>query len=500
MAPMPAARTIGGYQILRRIAVGGMGTIDLALNRGPAGFAKLVALKQLHPFIELGPEAQRRFASEARIGAELRHPGIVDVLDYSQDDDGLFIVMEYVHGCNLGQVRRRTGALPEPLAARIAHDVLAALEAAHGHRDQQGRPAPVIHRDLTPNNVLLSDSGEVKITDFGIARIVGAELSRHSGLRGTLAYMSPEQARGEPLDPRSDLFSLGLILLELLRGERVYDAEDDLALLKQAQQGAAARALPAGLRGPLRAALERALQPDPAARFADARAFRAALEPIFADAGRPTREDLAALVLPQLGSIEELLAAAEETTRATVVLDPATAGDEPPRPGAAPAPGATRRTLWPLVLAAALLLAGAAVLGVIAMVRTGTPPPKTRDALRPAARQTGPAVPPGPTRAPDGGGEDRAVEPGGADARGVIRRRRPPRRPRRTGVLVINTLPVWSRVWVDGRARGTTPISVRLPAGKHEVLVRPAGGRKPVRFPVAIRPGRRVQRIIDVSR
>jgi predicted Ser/Thr protein kinase len=472
-------RTIGGYQVLRRIASGGMGSVYLGVNRGPGGFARLVALKQLHPFLELGDEARRRFTTEACIGAELRHPGIVAVQDFDRDEDGFYLVMEYVHGRNLRQLLRDHGALGPRVAARVIREVVAALEAAHGHVDAQGRPSPVIHRDLTPTNVLVSEQGEVKITDFGIARVAGSDVSRHSGLRGTVAYMSPEQARGDALDPRTDLYSAGLVLLELCRGQRAYRAESELEQLRLAQRGLDFDELAAAAAGPLLPALTGALQPDPERRYPSATTMREALDQVLEQLGRPTREDLAALVRPQLEPLEEVIAVAEEATRATVEL-----GQPPPE--APPAPERARRSRGPLV--AGLLVAGA-VLGAIALL---PPPPDAvvliRDAAPPALDAPKPRLDAG-----EKWSASDAVSPGAVvpDAS-----RRPARR---RGVLVVNTLPVWSRVFVDGRAVGNTPATLHLRPGRRRILLRPAGRRPPVSFSVTIRPGRAIRRIIDVS-
>lgn len=469
---------IGRYRILEKIAAGGMGTVYLAAHERDHGFRKLVAIKQLHPHLEVGEEAQQRFAVEARIGASLAHPNIVSVLDLDTDPDGgLFFVMEYVHGCSLRTVMRSgPGPLPPRLAAFVVHELARALHAAHTFVDADGRPWPVIHRDVNPKNVLLSDSGEIKLTDFGIAKIFDQQLTVASGLRGTIGYMSPEQARGQPVDARTDIYSCGVILYELLVGTRAIEGEGEMARLSQAQQGVqldaealAAAAVPA----PLREVLEGALAADPAGRLPDAATLLERLEGYLRPAGYPAAQEVAALAAPHVRSLEAL----DEPTRQTATA--------PPRPAS---PGDAPRGRSRLVLGTAAAFAAAAVAALVLLwaIPGETPGEGAAGDAAPLA-QAAPDAAAGPS-------------PASADAAPLRRARRPRRRrPRRRGRLMFNTEPRWSAVWIDGKRRGNTPLHVTLPAGRHRVTAQPLGKGKRYTVSVRIAPGKTTRRVLTVK-
>jgi serine/threonine protein kinase len=451
---------IGPYRILEKIAAGGMGTVYLAAHERDHGFRKLVAIKQLHPHLEVGEEVKRRFAVEARIGASLAHPNIVSVLDLDTDPSGgLFFVMEYVHGCSLRALTAATpGPLPPPLAAFIVHEIARALHAAHTFVDADGRPWPVIHRDVNPKNVLLSDSGVVKLTDFGIAKIFDQHLTTASGLRGTLGYMSPEQASGRPVDARTDVYSCGVILYELLAGRRAIEGEGQFERLAQAQRGVeideaalAAAATPAALSDLLRDALA----PDPADRPPSAAALLERLEGYLRRAGYPSAQELAALVAPHIRTLESL-AEPTDLSRMTVTAPP--------------------REMSP---AAALLGRRRLVLGVVAALAAGA-----ALALVLAQTWSRPAVqPPGVTGKKGRPPPADAAGPGGAGE----------------GRLMFATEPRWSAVWIDGVHRGNTPLHITLPAGRHKIVARPLGKGKRYNVTVRIAPGKTTRRVLTVE-
>lgn len=298
---------IGEYEIIKKIASGGMGSVYVARKEGLQGFSKLVAIKQMHPYLELGEDARRRFAAEARIGAALAHPNIIDVQGFASHEQEMYMVMEYVHGFNLRALMkaRKGEPLPARLAALILREVLSGLEASHGYRTPLGEPEPVIHRDLNPRNILVSEAGQVKVTDFGVALI--PDQTRGTSLKGTFAYMSPEQANGQPLDHRTDIYSAGIVLYEIITGRRVYQGSSEMETLRLAQQGLASQLPVDGVPEPLQRAIRRALELDAGRRFADAKSFREALDDYLDGAGRPTREDLAQLVCPHLPPLTEVL-------------------------------------------------------------------------------------------------------------------------------------------------------------------------------------------------
>ncbi len=233
---MPSA--VGRYELVRAIGRGGMAEVFLARRRGAAGIAKRLVVKRMRQELLSDPRLAELFLREARVATQLSHKNIVTVFDVGRDPEGLFLAMEYVEGPDLAAAMagaRERGLRFDPLiAAHIASEVAAGLDHAHRARDERGAALGLVHRDITPRNILLSLDGEVKVTDFGVA-VLGGEAADER--RGTLPYMSPEQARSEAVDPRADLFSLGLVLFELLAERRAYDERDRDALLALARAG-----------------------------------------------------------------------------------------------------------------------------------------------------------------------------------------------------------------------------------------------------------------------
>jgi len=226
----PGASTIGKYELLRRLAVGGMGEVFLARQRGLAGFDRIVVVKRLLPEMAEKAELVSLFIDEAKIAANLSHPNIVGVFDFGFADDAYFLSMEYVAGQNLARIAGRLDdtetQLPISSAVFIVAEVLRGLEFAHRAADADGRPLGIVHRDVSPHNVMVSYGGDVKLMDFGIAKAANKSHRTEAGvIRGKLSYMSPEQARGDELDARSDVFSVGILLWELTLGCRLFDGD-----------------------------------------------------------------------------------------------------------------------------------------------------------------------------------------------------------------------------------------------------------------------------------
>jgi serine/threonine-protein kinase len=241
----------GAYELRERIGFGGMGEVFLTSKPG-------VVVKRLLPHLAADPAFVSLFLEEARVAARLHHPNIVEIHELGEVDGAWFLAMEHVDGPDL----RRLGSVSAEQACRIAEQVAAGLDHAHKARDAQGRLLRVVHRDISPHNILVAKDGTAKLIDFGVARAVGG---------GKAAYMSPEQADGGDGDARSDQFSLGVVLWEMLSGRRLFDAGDEPATLERV----ATCEVPAPLK--LEAPLMRALNKDPRRRFSDCRAFAEAL-------------------------------------------------------------------------------------------------------------------------------------------------------------------------------------------------------------------------------
>jgi TonB family protein len=228
----------GQYELLERIASGGMAELFRARRSGVEGFQKIVAIKKILPHIANNDEFITMFADEAKVAAQLNHPNIVHIYDLGKiESGGYFIAMEYVEGTDLRTVLksgRESGLpMPIPLAVYVASKVASALDYAHRRRDARGEELRIVHRDVSPQNILISHEGEIKLCDFGIAKADRKVSRTESGsLKGKLQYMSPEQAWGKPIDHRSDLFSLGCVLHEMLTGERLFRGDSDMTVLE----------------------------------------------------------------------------------------------------------------------------------------------------------------------------------------------------------------------------------------------------------------------------
>jgi serine/threonine-protein kinase len=279
-------RRIGKYEIVTRLSVGGMAELFLAFTAGPGGFRKFVALKQILPDIQKDEHFVRMFLDEARITAALAHANIGQVFDLGQEDEELYLAMEFLAGQNLEQILqaslKQQRPLPLGFAARAVRDACLGLHYAHHFTDPSGKPRPVVHRDVSPKNVMVTFDGHVKVIDFGIAKAKGRLGRTQVGMvKGTTGYMSPEQVQGsEQLDGRSDLFCAGIILYELLCGRRLFTGtHEGEVMLKIA--GAAVPA-PSSLNPRVPEALSqvvmRALAREPERRFASGREMARAIE------------------------------------------------------------------------------------------------------------------------------------------------------------------------------------------------------------------------------
>lgn len=237
--PPMAGRQLGRYEILTQLASGGMASVYIARAQGVAGFERLVAIKVLHPHLAYEQEFISMFLDEARLAARIRHMNVVPTLDISDSPgDGYFLVMEYIEGNHLGALLGRAAKqgdrLPRPFVCRVLIDTLQGLGAAHRLADENGTPLKLVHRDVSPHNILVGTDGIARLTDFGVAKADVRMASTRAGqFKGKLSYMAPEQASTSETDQRSDLFSVGIILWESLTGRRLFKGDSNAATLNK---------------------------------------------------------------------------------------------------------------------------------------------------------------------------------------------------------------------------------------------------------------------------
>jgi serine/threonine-protein kinase len=324
--------------MLAPIAAGGMASVWAARLRGEGGFSKIVAIKSMLPELADEPDYRTMFLDEARVASKLRHPNVCETFDLGEENGALFMAMEWIDGASLHRVFKPSGGVVRPipveLAARIIAHASAGLHAAHEALEDDGTPLAIVHRDVSPQNVLLSIDGHVKVTDFGIAAARGQRHATRAGqAKGKLAYMAPEQLRGRPVDRRADVFALGCVLYEITTGRKAFDGRTDhdvyRAILERTPQRSSA--IVADYPEELERIVARALAKDPNERFATADGLRLALERWLASRGARTSErDIAALVQDRCG---------DEIANVRACIRSESAG--PPRPG----PTATVRPL-----------------------------------------------------------------------------------------------------------------------------------------------------------
>jgi Protein kinase domain len=273
------------YEVIAPLGEGGMARVFLARTRGAEGFTRTFVLKRLRPELLGVPESVTQFIDEARLGSKLVHSNIVPVFDFGRDAEGYYLAQEYILGRDLDHLRKASlDHRRMPLEARVvlyvAREALRALSYVHTRAEDNGQPMQLVHRDVSPNNLMISARGEVKLLDLGIAKSESNLTKTQAGMvKGNVFFMAPEQARGEPVDARADLFSLGLVIFAAATGDTLYTGASNYELLHKAANGlspqdwARVRALPPAIS----VVLEKALQANPAERFASADAFAAAI-------------------------------------------------------------------------------------------------------------------------------------------------------------------------------------------------------------------------------
>lgn len=301
------AEPFGRYQLVKRLGGGGMGEVFVARQAGLGGFEKLCVVKLLLPSLAEDAEFVAMFLDEAKLAARLSHPNVGQVFDVGQVDGTLYMAMEYIRGEDLAGLQKRMldlkFSLPPAYAARIVADAAAGLQHAHQLADAQGKSLGLIHRDVSPPNIIVTFEGEVKIIDFGLARAAGRATQTKGGmLKGKFAYMSPEQVAASALDHRADIFALGIVLHELLTGTRLFRKDGDMQTLAAVAQCdvPAPSSLNPQVPGELDQVVLKALSKNRDDRYRDAQSMRFALEEWLRTAREPSSSVHVAKFMEQL--------------------------------------------------------------------------------------------------------------------------------------------------------------------------------------------------------
>ena len=313
---------IDRYELVAEIASGGMATVFLARLLGVGGFQRFVAIKRLHPHLAGEKEFVEMFLDEARLAAGIHHPNVVPILEVGASDRGYYLVMEYIEGDTLARLLARAATsgnrLPTAIGVRIIIDMLAGLHAAHELKDDMGDPTELVHRDVSPQNILVGVDGISRITDFGVARAASRLTATRVGqLKGKIAYMAPEQATGQSdVDRRADVFSAGIVLWEVLAARRLFKADNEAATLSRviSEPVPLLATVVHDINPQIAAVCMKALERDPAKRYATCAQFADALERAATTAGTmAASREVAAYVSEVLGNE---IAQAREAVRA----------------------------------------------------------------------------------------------------------------------------------------------------------------------------------------
>lgn len=482
--PERGLTTLGRYTVTSRLAVGGMAEVFAATMSGVEGFVKPVVVKRLLPHLCSRPEFVRLFLNEARIAAQFSHPNLAQVYELFEANGNYCIAMEQLDGLDLHILQRRlpSRTLPSRAVAEIVASVAAGLQVAHTSRDPAGQPVVIIHRDVSPTNVVMTRAGVVKLVDFGVAKLLDTQSA--TSRRGKPRYMSPEQISGAPLDARTDLFSLGAVAYELLTGVPCFDGDtvlDVAAAINEGRYRALRDAAP-DCEAELAQLIERLLAVDREARPASADAVR-----------RKAREILQGIAPPGYALLDDIRA---ETFATPLAKRPSTdrqpsvtVCSTPTRPATAMATEELRSYDGPIsksvrrpagargtALLTLLALAGAAFWGrevghdAVPTVTTAAETTRPTSALPATVIATAPAEGLEPTQ---------SVQANAVSAP----QRRPPAKARAQpapvsvqtpgiGSLVVNSEP-WSEVYLDGVDVGMTPLALRqVGEGEHELVLR----------------------------
>ncbi|WP_242515340.1 serine/threonine-protein kinase [Sorangium cellulosum] len=362
---------LGRYELLIAIAQGGMGTVWAARDRGSPAGDRIVAVKTMLPALSSDPRCKRMFLTESRIASRIKHPNVCAILDQGEQNGVLYFVMEWIDGDALvellgGSTRKQNRPIPLPVAVRIAIEAARGLHAAHELRDDGGALIGLVHRDVSPHNILITRDGSVKIADFGVAKAVAQAdnpTTNTGHMKGKILFMAPEQVYSETLDRRSDIFALGIVLYQLTTGTHPFAASHDLATMARIARPEPVdppSSLVPGYPPELEAAVVRALAKDPAERFPTMAELAEALEAVNAALGA-RREEVTAYIRDAL--------ATRVARRAAVIRDAVRAADgwSRGRPFSRLDPRRRART----IATAAALVASGALLGAATLLWIG---------------------------------------------------------------------------------------------------------------------------------
>lgn len=469
---------LGRYRLVRLLATGGMGEVFLARQEGPGGFAKMVVVKRILRHLANDQGFIDLFLNEARLAAQLQHPHIAQVFGLEREANEWFIAMEYVHGRSLRDVletaAKRGRRVPVAIAVRLASQALQGLHAAHELTDEHGRPLGILHRDVTPENLLLSYSGLIKLVDFGIARAMTGAVTRVGRPKGKVSYMAPElTVRGAAVDRRADVYAVGVVLYELLTGALpacVPERSEDLSAPRPPWVNHP------DLPAPLNALLKRALAPDPNDRFSSAHELSAALEAWLTTSGTPVLPaDVATWLVELYGKDVVEANPAVVQLRGGGLAELPLGGTAPLSPDShvalIPVKPPRNRWRWAVAVGGSTALVLGFVLAVALWPRT-KPLANVVDASVPVTEDAGAegdaglavALPLPEVEAPDAGEAAAGLqEDAGVEVATPAPRRK--KRPTRTGRVVFKVT-AGAEVWWGSRRLGVTPLDpVDLPAG-----------------------------------
>ena len=505
----PTYRRFGPYELVRRLGVGGMAEAYEALRRGPGDFEQRVCLKLVQPFFRNKRDFLELFEREARLAGQLRHRNIVGVIDFGRIDGVTYMALELVDGIDLAALldRQPGGRVSHEQVVLLGHELAQALEHAHDPRRDGGREGgdkTIIHRDISPSNIMVSASGEILLTDFGVAKAVAETGRQQSAVKGKVPYMSPEQLRAEQLDGRADLFALGVVMFEALAGQRPFQGEHDPSTIMKILRGErpTLQSVAPGAPAEICEVIEGLLEVDRDARPQSATVLIERLDRLLPPSS--VRRELGAMA-----SEARVRKLASLDTTVPPELDTHSAPD-----GAIGSPGpATHRTslpadegtrarrplLWALFATAAIgLLFALLPLGrsetadpgseVANEVAQEKPPAAVRDEGATPEREV-------PGAAELGDTELTNAAAAAADSSAADEITEPAKTPARLGVFVFP----WGDVWIDGKRYGAAPLKrIQLDPGRYRIS---AGQGKPSQTRrVVLREGERRTVKFDLTR